>query len=323
MDVGYLEEVVGRLVEASVAPSTRKTYLSGQRKYFSFCKGVQLSYLPLTEDKACLFVAYLVDSKLKHSTIKGYLSAVRRLQVVAGMGDPFAGSWPRLECALKGVKRAAAVSGVEARVRLPVTPKILKLLRSVWSGNSSGFDSVMLWAACCMCYFGFLRSGEVTVPSLKEYDGGAHLSEGDVSLDSVKSPKMVQVRVKQSKTDPFRKGVMVYLGRTGGELCPVAAVSAYLAVRGRAPGPFLVFKGGEPLSREIFVRRVRAALREVGVDSDKYAGHSFRIGAASTAAAVGVEDSLIQTLGRWKSSAYLSYVRVPRERLASVSNLIA
>ena len=172
MDVGYLEEVVGRLVEASVAPSTRKTYLSGQNKYFSFCKGVQLCYLPLTENKAYLFVAYLVDSKLKHSTIKGYLSAVRRLQVVAGMGDPFAGSWPRLECALKGVKRAAAVSGVEATVRLPVTPKILKLLRSVWSGNSSGFDSVMLWTAGCMCYFGFLRSGEVTVPSLKEYDGG-------------------------------------------------------------------------------------------------------------------------------------------------------
>ena len=78
------------------------------------------------------------------------------------------------------------------------------------------------------------------------------------------------------------------------------------------------------MSREIFVRRVRAALwGGVGVDSDKYAGHSFRIGAASTAAAVGVEDSLIQTLGRWKSSAYLSYVRVPSERLASVSNLIA
>ena len=106
------------------------------------------------------------------------------------------------------------------------------------------------------------------MPSLKEYDGGAHLSEGDVSLDSVKFPKMVQVRIKQSKTNPFRKGVMVYLGRTGGELCPVAAVSAYLAVRGRVPGPFFVFKGGEPLSGEIFVRRVCAALWKVGVDSD-------------------------------------------------------
>ena len=65
-----------------------------------------------------------------------------------------------------------------------------------------------------MCYFGFLRSEEVTVPSLKEYDGGAHLSKGDVWLDCMKSRKMVQVRIKQSKTDLFRKGVMVYLGRT-------------------------------------------------------------------------------------------------------------
>ena len=143
----------------------RKSYLSGQRRYFSFCTGFQLSYLPLTEDKACLFVAYLVDSKLKHATIKDYLSAMRRLQVVAGMCDPFASSWPCLECALKGVKHAAAVSGVEARVRLPVTPKILNLLRSFWSGNSSGFESVMLWVACCMCYFSFfeIRRGDGAV----------------------------------------------------------------------------------------------------------------------------------------------------------------
>ena len=59
---------------------------------------------------------------------------------------------------------------------------------------------------------------------------------------------------------------MVYLGRTGSELCPVAAVSAYLTVRGRAPVPLFVFKGGEPLSREIFVRRARAALWEVGMN---------------------------------------------------------
>ena len=42
--------------------------------------------------------------------------------MVAGVGDPFAGLWPRLECHLKGFKHAAAVSGVEARVKLPVTP---------------------------------------------------------------------------------------------------------------------------------------------------------------------------------------------------------
>ena len=30
----------------------------------------------------------------------------------------------------------------------------------------------------------------------------------------------------------------------------MAAVSAYLAVRGRAPGQFFVFEGGEPLSMD-------------------------------------------------------------------------
>ena len=34
LDVGYLEEVVGRLVEASVAPSTRKTLFVGAEEIF-------------------------------------------------------------------------------------------------------------------------------------------------------------------------------------------------------------------------------------------------------------------------------------------------
>ena len=55
----------------------------------------------------------------------------------------------------------------------------------------------------------------------------------------------------------------------------------------------------------------------------KYSGHSFRIGAATTAAAVGVEDSMIKTLGRWKSAAYLAYVRIPWKRLAAVSARLA
>ena len=55
----------------------------------------------------------------------------------------------------------------------------------------------------------------------------------------------------------------------------------------------------------------------------QYAGHSFRIGAATTAAAAGVEDSIIKTLGRWESAAYLLYLRIPRERLAALSKLLS
>ena len=76
------------------------------------------------------------------------------------------------------------------------------------------------------------------------------------------------------------------------DLCPVAAVGAYLACRGSEPGPFFIFQSSSPLSREMFVRRVRAALSEAGVEATQYSGHSFRIGAATVAAAVGIEHTL-------------------------------
>ena len=48
----------------------------------------------------------------------------------------------------------------------------------------------------------------------------------------------------------------------------------------------------------------------MGLDTSKFTGHIFRIGAATTAAVRGVEDSLIKTLGHWERSAYLLYVHV-------------
>ena len=171
-------------------------------------------------------------------------------------------------------------------------------------------------------FFGFLRVGEIAVPSSQSCDAGAHLSVGDVTLDNLEQPSLVQVTIKASKTDPFRKGVVIFMGKTQNRLCPVAAISAYLAVCGSSPGPFFTFKEGTPLSRE-FVARVRSALTVAGIQASQFAGHSFRIGAASTAAARGVEDSLIKTLGRWRSSAYLLYVRIPWKRLADLSRVLA
>ena len=68
----------------------------------------------------------------------------------------------------------------------------------------------------------FLRSGEITVPSLKSYDPGYHLSGGDVRLDRVSQPTRVYVTIKASKTDPFRKGVTICLGRTDNSGCNVS-----------------------------------------------------------------------------------------------------
>ena len=116
---------------------------------------------------------------------------------------------------------------------------------------------------------------------------------------------------------------MVYVGKTGNELCPVAAITAYPAIRGTTSGPFLLSEDGTPLTRPRFVEQARLILCQADYDPELYVGHSFRIGAGSTAAACGIEDSTIQTLGCWESAAYLRYVRIPREKLVSISKLLS
>ena len=104
-----------------------------------------------------------------------------------------------------------------------------------------------------------------------------------------------------------------------GPLCSVVAVLAYMAVRDRSPGPLFRWEDNRYLTRESFVRGVRKALEEAGYAGKDYAGHSFRIGAATTAARCGLQDSLIKTLGRWESSAYTLYIRTPPETLYKVA----
>ena len=69
--------------------------------------------------------------------------------------------------------------------------------------------------------------------------------------------------------------------------------------------------------------KVRDALVTLGLSAQSYAGHSFRIGAATAAAQAGIEDSVIQSLGRWNSNAFLRYIRTPREHLAAYSRDLA
>ena len=167
------------------------------------------------------------------------------------------------------------------------------------------------------------RAGEFTIPSDSVYDPCVHLSTADITFDHATSPSLMMVTLKQGKTGPVRQGVTLTLGATRTTLCPVAAMASYLVQRRNRKGPLFMYHDGRFPTRQRLVNSLQDPLKRAGVDSTHYTGHSFRISAATTAAARGFEDSLIRTLGRWESSAYQSYIHIPRTQLASYTWALA
>ena len=167
---------------------------------------------------------------------------------------------------------------------LPITPTILRKLKAIWlGGNNISFNERMLWAASLTTFFSFCQPGEVIVENEASYDNKTHLSFSDLAVDNAASPSVILLNIKCSKTDQ--------------DLCPITALLDYLARRGDKPGVLFQWQEGTPLSKTRFVEAVRLALTAAHLPAQDYAGHSFRIGAATTAAMAGLEDSTIQSLG--------------------------
>ncbi len=147
---------------------------------------------------------------------------------------------PKLHYVLRGIKKKEAARLSGGRERLPITLSLLARMKAVWERNTVLTDKEMLWAASCLGFFAFLRVGEMTVPSDSGYDPSVHLSVGEVAIDHPRVPSMARICIKQSKTDPFRKGISLFVGRTASALCPVAALLGYLQVRGTDRAHFFV-----------------------------------------------------------------------------------
>ena len=196
---------------------------------------------------------------------------------------------PRLHQVLKGIKVQCGKRGKPSHLRLPITPIILEKLKAIWlGGNNISFNDRVLWAASLTNFFSFCCSGEVTIENEPNYDCNTHLSFSDVAVDNAASPSVISLNIKCFKTYQGRVGCQVVLGKTGDDLCPIVALLDYLARWGDKPGALFQWQDGTPLSKTRFVEAVRKALTAAHLPAQDYAGHSFRIGAATTAAMAGL-----------------------------------
>ena len=309
---------VQKYFDAGLAQSTHKSYSSALKRFHALYGFIYP--FPVTEHILCYYASYLADNNLAPQTIKLYLAAVRNLQISLGLPDPREqSSLPLLKRVQAGISRLRTLKGVKGRIRLPITAAILRQIKSALEESDLG-NKLVWWAICCTAFFGFFRRGELLVDTPATFCQATDLAWGDIAVDDLTNPRMLCVHLKKSKIDQFGTGADIILGRTDKDLCPVAALLNYIVVRGTQLGPFFVDTKSHPCQSP-------ASLQNSGRSSKAW-GFPMRnmqatVLAATSASLMGMEDSMIQTLGRWRSDAFLRYIRTPREQLAAATVKLA
>ena len=183
---------------------------------------------------------------------------------------------------------------------------------------------LLLQAACNLAFFAFMRRGEFTSPSSKfDHTKGLSFSDVTMTYEGQIATKLI-LNLKSSKSDRFRKGCTIVLFPTGAQVCPVRNMLNFMKVL----APFVLepseppFMTNErvPVTRRMFLDSVRQLLCCLGLNFSHYAGHSLRIGAATSAADSNIPDHLIKTMGRWSSDCYERYIRTSQSLLRSTSH---
>jgi hypothetical protein len=176
----------------------------------------------------------------------------------------------------------------------------------------------MIWVATT----GMLRISEFTVNNTDDDD--RILTAGQITFINTNNkpvtaktkPRYEQIKqavlhLKASKTDPFRHGVDITIAtpQTMKALCEYIHLTGTQQLQSNSP--LFSTTSGQAITRQWFMNKVNQLLEKAGYRTDQYSSHSFRKGGAVTLQSMGVSDSLIRTMGRWKSQAYHLYLRHP------------
>ena len=123
---------------------------------------------------------------------------------------------------------------------------------------------------------------------------------------------MAKLTIRKSvKHNTANKAFEILIARENSVLvCPVQTLLDYgCGMRGAASGPLFCESDLRPVTISSFNNELKRCLVFCGLDTSRYKGHSFRIGAATHASEQGFSDSQIRKLGRWQSDAFKTYLR--------------
>lgn len=307
----YLDKVSETLLGQSLSTSSQKTYNRAFQVFKDFVKTDESlpETFPISHQTYLRFIAYCYIHRLASSTVATNISALGYCHKLMDLPDS-SQSFLVKKCMVgytNTLKRPDT--------RLPITPAMLTtLVDSVKHTCQGVYEQLLVKTMFLMAFYAFLRVGEFTANQnqlpilLFSNIGFKHFKQG--------RPSSVDITLANYKHSRGKSVTLEINERTSSLSCfPVLNLWQYCLLCGSSEGPLFVFLDNTPVSRSFFSQKLSQCLLFCKYDTAYYKGHCFRIGAAKTAAELGHTEAKIQEMGRWQSSAFKKYIRIPSLRL--------
>jgi site-specific recombinase XerD len=268
---------------ADKADATRAAYFSDFSDFSRWCETVERSPLPAEAPTVAAYLATLAERRLKPSTIRRRLAAIRHAHKLKGFDAPTAHA--SVQAVHQGIRRRL---GARVTQKAPATAKaIASMIRKAPVDTLAGKrDRALL----LLGFSAALRRSELVALNVEDIETAA---------------AGILLHIRRSKTDQDGRGETVAIPR-GKRLMPVDALTEWLAAANLSSGPLFVRIGkgdritGERLTAQSVALIVKKYAKLAKLDAAEFSGHSLRAGLVTEALSHGADVFAVADQGRWR-----------------------
>ena len=287
----------GEILQQALKPSTQRAYQRAWDRFHAFASSLQppRSSLPALPSTIALFITSLVDADetLAAASIVSTISAISYRHKLLEYD-------PTSHFLVRKLLHSVSAARPAGDTRLPLTIVMLQQLIGVTSALPSPYEATLAAAMFATMYAALLRVGEVTQSPHNINFSNITLANNQLSITFV-----------SYKHHNGRPVTLTFAASHNANICPVRLLTKYIMLRGESPGPLFAWIDGRAIAQSWFRRTLQTAVGLTQGQTQNITPHSFRIGAATHAAASGKSVLQIQAMGRWRSNAFLKYIRIP------------
>ena len=276
-DLKTLELETLKNLKNSKSTNTLRAYTSDYRDFTLFCTKNNFNSLPADPKILALYLTHLSQTS-KFSTLKRRIASISVVHRIKG--HYIDTKHPLIVENLLGIKRK---NGSRQNAKKPILISDLKLIINVINKQKTKKDRIIRDKALILIGFagGFRRSELVAL----ENDDVEFVREG------------VKIFVKRSKTDQSGEGMTKAIPSFDSvSYCPVLHLQDWMA-KGKSKNNRIF-----PISDKSVAIIIKKYTNLVGLDGNKYAGHSLRSGFATSTAESGAEERNIMAMTGHKTT---------------------